>query len=667
MNRLSQETSPYLLQHKDNPVDWFAWKDEAWQKAKSENKLVLVSIGYSACHWCHVMEHEVFEDFESAEIMNRHFVCIKVDREERPDVDQVYMDAVHLMGSQGGWPLNVFTLPDGRPIFGGTYFPKKTWINILENLIDLFKSEPEKVLNYAAQLQEGLDQLNDLALQTEAQKRDVSFIHDKVEHWSKYWDQLRGGARKAPKFPMPNNWEFLLDYAVLNGNNNVLDFVHLTLEKMALGGIYDQIGGGFARYSVDDLWKVPHFEKMLYDNAQLISLYAKAYRQSHHELYRDVLIQTAGWLEREMLAESGCYFAALDADSEGVEGKFYTWTEAELKEVLTEDFEWAAHFYRIGKEAYWEHDQQILLRNENNEDFARRHQLKPDELNAMIQRIHEKLLRRRASRVRPGLDNKCIASWNGLMLKAWCEVHKALPGRGYDQKALRLAQSMESCFIREDYAMWHVHTNGKSAIHGFLDDYVFAAEGYFSLFEITGEEAHAKLALELIQKAIALFDDADGGLCFFTSSQSEKLITRRKEIQDNVIPSANSALARLLKKLAVVFDLNQLRDKATRMDQQVGPIIDFASGYSNWLQSLMNDVEPQYEVVIGGKDALEEFNSWNKTYIPHTLCLPLTKESSLPVFKGRFSQGTVFYVCTQSHCLPPVNTIDAALKLIQRN
>jgi uncharacterized protein YyaL (SSP411 family) len=667
MNLLSKETSPYLLQHQNNPVDWFAWNDAAWEKARNENKLVLVSIGYSACHWCHVMEHEVFEDFESAEIMNRHFVCIKVDREERPDIDQVYMDAVHLMGSQGGWPLNVFTLPDGRPVFGGTYFPKKNWINILENLVDLYKTESGKVIDYATQLQEGLDKLNGAILPSQNVFSDQNFIREKVENWSKYWDQLHGGARKAPKFPMPNNWEFLLDYGVLNNDPGVLDFVHLTLEKMALGGIYDQIGGGFSRYSVDDIWKVPHFEKMLYDNAQLIELYSKGYRQFNAGLYKDIIEQSINWLMREMRSDTGLFFAALDADSEGVEGKFYVWNEGELKDVLGEDYLLAANYYNIGGAALWEHGNNILLRSETDEEFAIRNSIALDELRVKVTTIREKLLAKRSTRIRPDLDYKCIASWNGLMVSALAEAHKALPKNGYQEIAIKTVDAIQKNFLRDDFSMHHIHTSGKSTIQGFLDDYVFCAEGFFAVFEITGDESFARIALQLTEKALDLFGDETEGLCFYSSSQGEKLITRKKEFQDNVIPAANSALARLLKKLAFVFDKPTLHSRALKMDSQIGPMIDFASGFSNWLSSIMRETHKQYEVVISGPGATDAFENWNLVYHPNSIALPLTNESSLPVFKGRFSNQTVFYVCTQSHCMPPVTTPEDALKLIQSN
>jgi uncharacterized protein YyaL (SSP411 family) len=336
------------LQHKDNPVHWYAWCDEAWEKARRENKLVLVSIGYSACHWCHVMEHEVFEDYECAEFMNMHFVCIKVDREERPDVDSWFMDAVHLMGSQGGWPLNVFTLPDGRPVYGGTYFPKPRWIELLENLRRVMLQDSSRAIEYASQLHDALTRLNERN-NSATVLPGLPEVHGWIENWSKYWDLERGGNRKAPKFPMPNNWELLLNYAQYFKSETAWNQVKCTLDQMAMGGIYDQLGGGFARYSVDAEWKVPHFEKMLYDNAQLVSLYAQACRASNDKVYQSIVEDTLSFINREWKSPDGLYYAALDADSDGAEGTYYVWTESQLDEVLGDDSSLFKKYFVVGR------------------------------------------------------------------------------------------------------------------------------------------------------------------------------------------------------------------------------------------------------------------------------------------------------------------------------
>jgi len=390
-NSLIHETSPYLLQHAHNPVKWMPWGDEALEKAKKENKLILISVGYSACHWCHVMEHESFEDETVAKIMNDYFVCIKVDREERPDIDQVYMMAVQLMTGQGGWPLNCFALPDGRPIYGGTYFPKKNWINILLNLVDLQKEQPDKMEDYANQLTQGLKLAELIKVNTNETDFKKELIINCYNNWKERFDNVDGGPNKAPKFPLPNNYQFFLRLStdpsptLPEGERvDLLEHINLTLTKMAYGGIYDQIGGGFARYSVDHYWKVPHFEKMLYDNAQLVSLYCEAYAVTKNSLYKNVVYETLEFIERELTAPNGGFYSALDADSEGIEGKYYVWTKEELQNILKDDFNLFADYYNINKLGLWEHDNYILLRNVDDHIIAEEHNISIEELQNKI-------------------------------------------------------------------------------------------------------------------------------------------------------------------------------------------------------------------------------------------------------------------------------------------
>jgi uncharacterized protein YyaL (SSP411 family) len=398
MNRLANSASPYLLQHANNPVDWYPWGAEALQRAKDENKLILVSIGYSACHWCHVMEHECFEDEQVASIMNEHFVCIKVDREERPDVDQIYMSALQLMTNRGGWPLNCVCLPDQRPIYGGTYFPKADWINVLLSLADFYTNRREEAVEYAVRLTEGIQQYESVDLiaeQPEYTKADVETI---VTAWKSYLDKKEGGLARAPKFPMPNNWQFLMRYAHLMHDNDIARQVKLTLHKMAFGGIYDHIGGGFARYSVDGLWHVPHFEKMLYDNAQLVSLYAEAYTWSKDELYKSVVEETIGFVKRELTSANNGFYSALDADSEGVEGKFYTFSITDIEHILGKDAGVFCAYYNLTDEGNWEEEAtNILFRKEHDDLVATRLGLSTGDLLAIIANAKQKILKCEAS------------------------------------------------------------------------------------------------------------------------------------------------------------------------------------------------------------------------------------------------------------------------------
>ncbi len=426
-NSLIHASSPYLLQHAHNPVEWYEWGTAALEKAKVENKLILVSIGYSACHWCHVMEHESFEDYEVAEVMNKNFVCIKVDREERPDIDQIYMLAVQLMNGNGGWPLNAICLPDQKPIYGGTYFKKGDWINILGNVADLWKKDPEKAKGYAERLTEGIQQAEKIIPIAADVEFTKTHLQEIVEPWKRHFDIDQGGYNRAPKFPLPNNWSFLLKYSSLTPDEASFTAVCITLEAMAKGGIYDQIGGGFARYSVDDRWHVPHFEKMLYDNAQLISLYAEAYQCLKFKPFVSIIEETIEWAFREMSAENGLFYSALDADSEGVEGKFYVWDKVNFDKILGEDCELLADYYNVTEEGNWEEEKtNILMRIYEEEDFLTIHQIDAETLEAKLITAKAKLLKERAKRVRPGLDDKCLTAWNAMMIKALAESSQIL-------------------------------------------------------------------------------------------------------------------------------------------------------------------------------------------------------------------------------------------------
>ena len=361
-NALVNETSPYLLQHAHNPVDWYPWNETTLTKAQKEDKLLLISIGYSACHWCHVMEHESFEDEEVAKIMNENFICIKVDREERPDVDQIYMTAVQLMKQRGGWPLNCIALPDGKPFWGGTYFRKDEWKKQILGLANAYQNDRKKVLDFAEKLSNGIRQVEMVVKNPNQADFSWKDVDNMVSPWSERFDNSEGGSNGAPKFPMPNAYNFLLRYAHLSDNKEVLEHIELTLNKMAFGGIYDQIGGGFARYSTDRSWKAPHFEKMLYDNGQLVSLYSEGYLKFKNSLYKDIVFESLEFVERELLDETGAFYSALDADSEGEEGKFYVWNETELKLFIREDFEIFKDYFNVNNKGLWEHGNYILLR-----------------------------------------------------------------------------------------------------------------------------------------------------------------------------------------------------------------------------------------------------------------------------------------------------------------
>lgn len=664
-NHLIHETSPYLLQHAHNPVNWYPWGDEALQKAKAENKLLLVSIGYSACHWCHVMEHESFEDTATARIMNDHFVCIKVDREERPDIDQVYMNALQLMTGSGGWPLNCFALPDGRPIYGGTYFPNKQWQNVLINLADLYKNDPEKAKDYAAKLTAGVQQSDLIQPNPVALEFKFATVNQTVSNWKKYLDQNEGGPSQAPKFPMPNNYRFLLRYAIAANDQVVKKQVDLTLEKMAYGGIYDQLGGGFARYSVDSLWKVPHFEKMLYDNAQLVSLYSEAYQQSKNPLYKQVVEETLQWVNREMTSKEGAFYSALDADSEGEEGKFYVWTKDELEAILKDDFPLFAAYYNVNEIGFWEHGQYILLRKKSDAAIADEFGMTTDALQQKLKILKQKLLGIREKRVHPGLDDKTLTSWNALMIRGFTDAYVAFGDTDFLDAALRNAHFIFTKQVRTDGGLNHSYKNGISSINGFLEDYAFVIDACLSLYQATFDPQWLDRARQLTDYAIAHFYDHEGeaGMFYFTSNSDVALIARKMELQDNVIPGSNSVMANNLFILGQMDDNNHYLQIAEKMMHTMQPkVIKYGSSYSNWCWLLMNYSEPFYEVVVAGKNAEALRHSFGKYYLPDKILLGSTGDSQLPLLENKLvPDKTLIYVCVNKTCKLPVAEVEAAV------
>ncbi len=666
-NRLSQESSPYLLQHAHNPVDWYPWGDDAFAKAKAENKLVLVSIGYSSCHWCHVMERESFENDSVARVMNERFVCIKVDREERPDVDQIYMSAVQLMTGRGGWPLNCFTLADGRPVYGGTYFPPEQWTQLLSDLSETWKTDPKKVTGYAERLHQGVRDNDLVQLNTAPPDFTRKQVSRLVQVMDSTFDRTDGGMDHAPKFPMPNNWQFLLKYGRLANDTNVDGQVHLTLHKMALGGIYDHIGGGFARYSVDGLWKVPHFEKMLYDNAQLVSLYCEAYRAVKDPLYKDVVERTLGFIEREMMSAEGACYSALDADSEGEEGRFYVWTKEELQRVLGQDFAFAEKYYSIGRAAAWEHGTNILLREGDDAFMARQFGLSEEELRASATRVNDLLLTERSKRVRPGLDDKSLTSWNALMVMAWCEAY----GTFGDQRSLEHARKTMGLILtkcrREEGGLSHNYKNGKASINGYLEDYGFTIEALLALYSLTFEERWITEARALTDHAIEHFLDRTTGMFWFTSDVDPPLIARKAEVMDNVIPSSNSSLCKALFILGHLLDEQDYIGIGTRQLNNVEPRMErYPSGYGNWMQAMLMRVYPWYEVAITGPKALELRKEFGAHYVPNGIFLGTVGTSELPLLAEKtMGAATTIFVCENKVCRLPVNSVSGAMALME--
>ncbi len=665
INDLIQESSPYLLQHAHNPVNWVAWSDDVFDRAKKENKLVLISVGYSACHWCHVMEHESFESEEVAALMNKYFINVKVDREERPDVDQVYMTAVQLMTQKGGWPLNCFTLPDGRPVYGGTYFPKDQWTHILNSLNHTFENDLEKMHEYAANLHEGIS-ASELVTKTEFTSNfNESHLKELVQRWSKNFDRYEGGNSRAPKFPLPSNIEFQLDYALNSKDETVKSHVELTLDKMAMGGIYDQIGGGFSRYSVDMLWKVPHFEKMLYDNGQLLTIYSKAYRIFKKPLYKRIVLQTIRWMEREMLSESGAFYAALDADSEGVEGKFYVWKKLELDAVLTSKDDWVYDFYSVNQRGFWEEDNYILLRTTSDSEFCKKMSWSVEELRDRILDLNERLLQERSNRIRPGLDDKCLTSWNAMALKGLCDAYMVFQEDEIMLSLLKNAKWIANKQFKKDGSLWRSFKNGKSTVDGFLEDYAHVIAAFISTYQVTLDEHWLDLSKQLTDYTLDHFHDEVSQMFFFTPS-STKLIARKMEINDNVIPASNSVMARNLFYLAKYYRDDRFSELSKQMLSNVYDGMEmYGSGYSNWGVLLNHMVYGHYEIVVTGPEARAKMKSLQQEILDDALFVGTISNSNLPIFNDKMSdEKTMIHVCADETCFLPTESITDAINAL---
>ncbi len=665
-NDLIHESSPYLLQHAHNPVNWLPWSDEAFKKAQKEDKLVLVSIGYSSCHWCHVMEHESFEDEEVAKIMNDFFICIKVDREERPDVDQVYMTAVQLMTGSGGWPLNCFTLPDGRPVYGGTYFRKNEWIELLNNLHLTYTKDRQRMVSFAENLTKGVQQSELIETPAKESNFSMDVLDEMAVIWKRSFDVREGGTARAPKFPLPNNWEYLQQYAYHSLDSAIMQQVDLTLVKMAFGGIYDQVGGGFSRYSTDEKWKVPHFEKMLYDNAQLVSLYSNAYQRTKKPLYKKVVYQTLEWVYREMTTNNGAFYSALDADSDGEEGKYYVWSKDELKKTLSdEEYQVLTSYYQINPKGLWEGNY-ILLR-----DVSMMNSVQSDvefdvDIEKKIEKINKKLLAVRDKRVKPGLDDKSLTAWNALMLKGYVDAYNVFGEKLFLQAALKNAEWLSKHQTKKDGSLYHTYKNGESKIDGFLDDYVFTIDAYISLYEATFNENWLTKAKTLIDYAIQHFEDTKTGMFYYTSNSSQSLIARKMEINDNVIPASNSQMARVLFKLGtLLFNEDYIKKSKQMLANVYNKMITYPSGYSNWAILTLNLVKPYYEVAITGqqwKDKLKELNNY---YLPNKVVMG-GEQSQLELLQGKFIGETTIFICQHGACQMPVTNIEDAVKQMRK-
>jgi uncharacterized protein YyaL (SSP411 family) len=663
-NHLVNETSPYLLQHSANPVDWYPWSQEALEKAKRENKLIIVSVGYAACHWCHVMAHESFEDEEVAAMMNENFVCIKVDREERPDVDQVYMDAVQLMTGSGGWPLNVIAMPDGRPVYGGTYFPKARWLQVLKSVSEYVKNNPARAEEVAANVTAGLKRIELIPSKAGEKEFMVQDLSSIFANWRKRIDNVNGGYLGAPKFPMPSGYQFLLQYWHITGDKAALDAVTKTLTAMAFGGIYDHLGGGFARYSTDEYWRVPHFEKMLYDNAQLVSLYAIAFQATKDPLFKKVMLETLGFIRRELATPEGGFWSSIDADSEGEEGNFYVWSEEELERINVRNSELVADYFNVSEEGNWEDGKNVLYRSVPDHLIASRYGITEAELSEIIEDAKQKMFSLRSGRIRPATDEKILSAWNGLMIKGYIDAWRVTGEIEFREKAITCAKFIIQNMIFSDGRLDRNFRHGGTGVNGFLDDYAFVADAFISIYQATFKEDWLREARNLVDYTLIHFHDTHTGMFYYTSDADPPLITRKIEISENVIPSANSVMAKNLFVLGKYFENDGYIQRAAKMAAFVKKdAIKAGPYYANWDMLIAWLAEDPFEVAIVGDDFEKKIMEFNNHYLPNAIFCGGSNEGALPLLKDKLvSEKTTIYVCRNKTCSLPVNEAEEALK-----
>lgn len=613
------------------------------------------------------MEHESFEDSTVAAYMNEHFVSIKVDREERPDVDQVYMNAAQLLTGRGGWPLNAVALPDGRPFFAGTYLPKDQWMQVLRKLVETHQEDAPRLEAIAAQVTEGIQAIDQLEVVDTETTYDEATLDQLFQTWEPQIDFEWGGNKGAPKFPMPVNLEFLMQYHYYSGNEKAKEAVVTTLDRMAAGGIYDHLGGGFARYSTDEQWKVPHFEKMLYDNAQLVSLYSHAFQLTRDSLYRDVVYETLEFIEREMTSPEGAFYSSLDADSDGEEGKFYVWTAEEIDQILGDAAGIFKDFYQVIETGNWEEDKNILYPNRRLSDFAQERNISETQLVQQLSEAKEKLLKAREKRTRPGLDDKVLTAWNALMLNGYIDAYRVFGDQKFLEAALKNARFLQENVVNNDFSLTRNYKDGITTIPGFLDDYAFLTSAYINLYQATFDESWLYTAKSLIDYVLTHFQDEESPLFFYTSDQHESLIARQKEINDNVIPGSNSEMANNLWLLGLLFSDETYAEKAEAMVASVYPSLSqYPNFYTNWATLLTRIINELYEVAVVGDAYKTTRQAMDRRYLPNVLFLGGDTEGTLALLDNKLVPGqTTIYVCQNKVCQLPVTQVDKALQQIR--
>ncbi len=658
-NDLVEETSPYLLQHAHNPVDWKPWGEKALKLAQEKNSLILLSIGYSTCHWCHVMEEESFEDIEVAQLMNESYVSIKVDREERPDVDIVYQTALELVQESGGWPLNAILLPDGKPVYLGTYHDKESWKALITKFSLEYKNNPEKMEEYAKLLTSGVQEVYSGSADNNESLVDAKAIEKGVLKWSAKWDLEWGGDLDIQKFINPSKLNFLLDYAFLSNDLGAKNHLRKTLDAILLGGIHDHLGGGFFRYSTDRQWKIPHFEKMLYDNAQIVSLYAKAYRAFKDPKYLRAVETTISFIERDMKGDQGGYISALDADTNGEEGVFYVWDAEELKFQLGDDFDLFSKLYSVQRGSEWENEKYILVKKMDDREFSKTNSISEGKLIAYSEKWNQILLKTRQTRVRPKKDDKIITSWNAILIDGFIEAYKATNKEVYLINAKNTFQFLLDHSYKDEN-LRHSYKEGSKRKEVFLEDYAFMSKSALNLYKVTFEPRYLELANRFNETALKKYSD-DSGL--FRYTEKNELITKIISTADDVMPSANSIMAQNLFELGHINYNIQFMDRSEKMISLMSSsFLDGAQNYGQWGSLLLNEAYPYFEIVVVGPDAGKLIDELNTYFIPNAVVVGSEVPDESPLFQGRFmNQRTFVYICQNKTCKLPVQTVEDAI------
>jgi uncharacterized protein YyaL (SSP411 family) len=688
MNQLQYETSPYLLQHRHNPVEWYAWKPEAFARAKAENKPILVSIGYSTCHWCHVMERESFENEDIAAFMNERFINIKVDREERPDVDAIYMEACQIISGGGGWPLNCFLTPDGNPFYAGTYYPPKpafkrpSWLQLLQHIANIWETQRDTAYEQAEKLLAHIKRNDDLFVATPdlaLLQGNTPFTPALLEEifykMRERFDRTDGGFGGAPKFPSTMAIQYLLNYHFFTGNPEAREHALLSLDKMIYGGIYDQLGGGFARYATDSEWLIPHFEKMLYDNALLISVLSEAYKLSGQSQYKETVEETFAYLQREMTHPEGGFYSAQDADSEGVEGKFFVWQKAEIDAILGNESELFCTFYDVTEKGNWEH-QNILWRLESYEKFAAGIKMDLETLKEKLKTSRDKLFAERSKRIYPGLDDKIILGWNALMATALAQAFTAFGDEHYRTAAVRNID-----FILEKFATEAVDDEGKSSAKlkhvwkndvaqydAFVDDYAYLIAALIDLYQITFNFRYLQEAEKYTDYVLSYFEDKDTGLFFYTEEGQQDIVLRKKDLYDNATPSGNSTMVINMQRLSILLDKRDWKEKAQKILLCMRDTIErYPMSFERWATALMQEVHPLHEIAVIGTNALPKALKLQALFVPNKVVAASAVDTAdVPLLAGKSGSNDAYiYVCRDFVCRRPVVSLEEFREMVQ--